>query len=74
MVSIKKIKKLYGTNVCRKCVNKTYVINLLHTDCKYGLIYPKQCPLCKDVKNIVTGFKLSGYIKSIMRKAKKIEA
>ena len=26
------------------------------------------------VKNIVTGFKLSGYLKSVMKKAKKYEA
>lgn len=74
MVSVKELKKLYGTNVCRQCANKTYDIHLVHTDCQYGLIYPKQCSSCKEVKNIVTGFKLSGYLKSVMKKAKKYEA
>lgn len=71
MVRIKRIKKLYGAATCRQCVNKTYNMHLLHTDCRYGMIYPKKCPVCGEVKNIVTGFMLSGYIKSFFRRAKK---
>ena len=67
MVTIKKIRRLYGGRVCRSCINTTYNIQLLNTDCKYGLLYPSQCVKCGEMKNIVTGLRLSGYIKSIIK-------
>lgn len=73
MVRIKHIKKLYGSATCRQCVNKTYRVHLLHTDCRYELIYPKKCPVCGEIKNIVTGFMLSGYFKTLFKRGKKFE-
>ncbi len=64
MINIKKIRKQFGGNVCRQCINKEYGIHLLHTDCQYGMMYPGKCPCCGDMKNIVTGIKLSGFFKS----------
>ena len=71
MVSIKKIKKMYGSPTCRQCVNKTYRVHLLHTDCRYELSSPNKCPRCGEMKNIVTGFMLSGYLKTLFKKGKK---
>ncbi len=67
MVTIRKIKKRFVSNICRQCINKTYNIHLLHTDCKYGLMYPGLCPVCKEMKNIVTGLRLSGYWKLLTK-------
>ena len=68
MVTIKKIRSLYGGNICRQCINKTYNIHLLHTDCKYGLLYPSKCANCGEMKNIVTGLHLRGYLKSMTKR------
>ncbi len=68
MVTNKKIIQIFGGNVCRKCINKKYRIHLVHTDCKYELPYPALCPNCKEMKNIVTGFRFSAYIKSMFKK------
>ncbi len=68
MVSKRKIIKQFGGNICRQCINKTNKIHLLHSDCRYELMYPRKCPCCGEMKNIVTGFVLSGYVKSIFKK------
>lgn len=68
MLTNKKIMKRFGKNVCRQCINKAYNIHLLHTDCRYDLPYPALCPHCKEMKNIVTGLRLSGFFKSLFAK------
>lgn len=72
MITFGKLKKLYGGNVCRQCINKTYKVHLLHTDCVYGLMYPAKCSSCGEMKNIVTGLRISGVLKSLTKKAEKI--
>ncbi len=67
MVTMKKIKKLYGGNICRQCINKTYKTHLVHTNCQYDQIYASLCPRCNEMKNIVTGFKLSGFLKLLFK-------
>ncbi len=67
MVTIKKIKKRFGGCVCRQCINKTYKLHLIHQNCIYGLMYPAQCPNCMEMKNIVTGLKLSGFFKLLFK-------
>lgn len=67
MVTIRKINKKYGGNICRRCINETYKIHLNHSDCLYGDPYPAQCPRCKDMRNIVSGFQFSGFIKLLTR-------
>ena len=52
MVTINKIRKRYGGNICHQCINESYKTNLLHTDCKYGLMYPSKCAKCGEMKNI----------------------
>ena len=63
MLTIHKIHKKYGGNVCRQCINKAFGIHLNHTDCKYDLLYPGKCPGCGEMKNIVTGLRMSGRFK-----------
>lgn len=70
MVTMKKIRKLYGGKVCRLCINETYNIHLLNTDCIYGM-YPAKCAKCGEMKNIVTDFRLSGYLKSMITHSKR---
>ena len=67
MVTINQIRKRYGGNICRQCINQAYKTNLLHTDCKYGLMYPSKCAKCGEMKNIVTGLRLSEYLKSMTK-------
>ena len=40
---------LYGGKVCRLCINETYNIHLLNTDCIYGM-YPAKCAKCGEMK------------------------
>ena len=70
MISLKKIRKRFGSYICRQCINKAYGIHILHQDCDYELIYPKQCPSCGELKNIVTGLTLKGYLKSLFKRGK----
>ena len=67
MVTIKKIQKRFGGNVCRQCINETYDLHLLHTDCRYDHPYPSLCPNCRQMKNIVTGLQLSGFMKLLTK-------
>ena len=70
MLTNEKIIKQFGRNICRRCINKSYNISLLNTDCYYNFPYPQKCPCCNEMKNIVTGFRLSGYLKSMITKKK----
>ena len=70
MVTGRKIIKVYGRVSCRQCVNRLYGIHLLHTDCRYEMPYPAVCPGCREMKNIVTGFRLRGYLKSMFKRGK----
>lgn len=59
-------KREYRGKICRCCINETYHTCLFSTDCMYG-IYPAKCARCGEVKNIVIGLRLSGYLKSITK-------
>ena len=67
MVTKRKIKKRFGGSICRQCINKTYRVHLLHTDLKYELIYPVQCPACGEMKNIPAGFRFGGFMKLLYK-------
>ncbi len=68
MVTIKTIRKKFGGNVCRQCINKEYGVHLLHTDCKYDMMmYPMLCPSCNEMKNIVSGLQISGLAKLMFK-------
>lgn len=40
-----RIKNKYGDNICRRCINRQYMVNLTPRDCRYG--YQYVCPRCK---------------------------
>ncbi len=67
MLTVKRIKKRFGGNVCRQCINKTYHIHLRHKNCIYALPFPALCQCCREMKNIVTGLRFSGYLITITK-------
>jgi len=56
-----------GGNICRRCINRKYHTNLKRSDCLYGIGYPCVCASCGTVQNIVTGLRLLGRIKLLVR-------
>ncbi|MBR2287775.1 MAG: hypothetical protein IJ865_05985, partial [Clostridia bacterium] len=60
MWTTRRVRKSYGGNVCRHCINDMTYVHLYPKDCVYA---PQRdvCPRCKkENKHIVSGFKLSG--------------
>lgn len=51
MSKYKIVKKDLG-NICRKCLNEKYSLNLMSKDCIYDF-YPRLCGECGCMKNIV---------------------
>lgn len=65
MFTTRRIKNKFGDNICRRCINRQYRVNLTHKDCRYG--YQYICPRCKSPRNIVVAFTLSGHLKMLFR-------
>ena len=65
MLTTRRIKNKFGDNICRRCINRKYKVNLEPVDCRYGYHY--MCPCCKKVHNIVVGFSRSGRVKMLFR-------
>ena len=65
MFSEKEIKAQYGTLICRRCLNKFYGVKLLPKDCLYEYHYV--CPGCGEEHHIVSGLKLSGKFKTLLK-------
>ena len=63
MNKLQTIRREQNVQTCRRCINQLYHVELLPKDCKYGNPYPHPCPVCGEMQNIVTGFRLSGKIK-----------
>ncbi len=66
MVSMNRIRKELGQQVCRRCINQKYKVNLEPQDCDY-YIYPAECSVCKQASNIVTGLRASGKLKMLTK-------
>ena len=67
MITKRIIKRAFGGNICRRCINQLAGARLERKDCIYDS-YPSECPSCGVPQNIVTGFRLSGRIKLIGKK------
>ena len=65
MLSAAVIRRRFGDNICRRCINKKYHVQLEPVDCRYG--YTHVCPCCKLSRNIVIGFTASGHAKMLFR-------
>ena len=66
MLSLSPIIKRYGTNICRRCINRRYRARLLPQDCQYAL-YTFVCPICDKDHHIVVGLRMSGHMKMLFR-------
>lgn len=62
-----------GENLCRRCINEKYDLNLKPSDCRYWF-YRASCSKCENVGNIVMELSPSGHSKaffhSLFRKKK----
>lgn len=67
MVSIHRIEAECNMPICREYVNEQYRASLTPRDCIYGYPYAYKCPRRGKTKNIVTGFRLSGSLKLLMK-------
>ena len=65
MLSVKRIKRRFGGDICRDCINRTYRARLDPEDCVYGYLYT--CPSCGEVRNIVVGLTPAGRLKLLFR-------
>lgn len=53
MATMRSIKKRFGGEICRRCLNEVYGLNLSPNDCLYTSYSPAVCPCCGEVNNIV---------------------
>lgn len=65
MLSAKRIKRRFGGDICRDCINRTCHVRLDPEDCIYGYLYT--CPCCGEVRNIVANLTLVGRLKLLFR-------
>lgn len=66
-MTYKELKKYALGHMCRSCINKVFGIQknkLIRDDCEYNP-YMGRCINCNDMRNIVSGLKLSGKVKLI---------
>lgn len=63
MAGLNQVREKYGANICRKCINREYQVNLKPSDCEYANPFPSLCACCGEPKNIVTGLRLTGKLK-----------
>lgn len=66
MLTMKRIHRDLGGNPCRRCINERYGTNLQPSDVGY-FIYPVVCTKCGKPGNVVTGVKISGKLKSLLK-------
>ena len=66
MANMKRITEKLGTNVCRRCINKKFKVNLEPKDCRCWM-YPGECSVCGEVHNIVTERSPSGKMKMLFK-------
>ena len=59
MLTISLIKRIWGSPICRSCINEQFNVALERKDCKY-MKHSDFCPRCKKKAHIVKGFRLSG--------------
>ena len=61
------IRVKFGGNICRRCINEEFGANLQQADCEYKIPFPQICPRCRNVANIVTGFRMTGRLKLLAK-------
>ena len=61
MATLKSIRRRFGDNICRHCINDIYGTAIPRSDCVYG--YKADCPHCGEYQNIVVKLRLSARLK-----------
>jgi hypothetical protein len=67
MATERSVYKKLGNNVCRRCICKEFGVDLRPEDCIYKNPFPDVCHQCGELRNLVTGFRLSGKRKLLFR-------
>ena len=67
MGNISTIYQRFHGDICRRCINETYRVNLTPNDCFYGAPFPQLCPNCNTMQNLVSALRLTGKIKLLFR-------
>ena len=62
-----KINREYK-QICRRCINKEYDVELQPSDCIYAFPFPLRCSRCGEQRNIVGDLRISGKVKMILRR------
>ena len=65
VMTTKRIRRRFGDNICRRCINSTYHVRLNPSDCLYR--YSSECRCCGGMHHIVAGFRLSGRLKMLLK-------
>ena len=63
MINLNPIRKRFGRDICRRCINRFCQTKLESSDCLYRDLYPQRCPCCGEMSHIVSGLRLSGRLK-----------
>ena len=66
MITMEKIRRDFGGNICRRCINETYRVQLRSHDCWYEY-YPHACPRCKEIQNTVNDLKLPAKLRLLLK-------
>ncbi len=66
MLTMARIKKEYGSPICRHCINEEFGANLQRRHCRY-LKHSGICPRCGEKKHIVEKLTFRGYLKVISK-------
>ena len=62
MLTISRIKRMYGSPICRYCINEQFGTNLKRKNCVY-MKHSGICPRCGKKRHIVRKLSLAGYFK-----------
>ena len=67
MINIDKIRREYGGNICRRCINVEYDVELNPDDCIYEDMSLCECSRCHNSSHLVSGLSRSGKLKTIFK-------
>ena len=66
MLTMERVRRDFGKEVCRVCINNRYHIKLHHDDCRY---HHKNgpCPQCGEDRHIVADFAKGTFWKRLFK-------
>ena len=66
MITITRIRHMYGAPICRYCINEEFQVNLERRNCRY-FKHSDVCPRCGKQKHIVKRLTFKGYLKGLRK-------